>query len=414
MDSPATSTVPPTAQDADKTLHVGLLWHTFRSENLGVAALTFANLSLIAAAVEKAGYRPVFHCIGSRGQVDYSAECPYENDFTNVGYKALVNPFSDLHRMFGRCDIVFDIGAGDSFSDLYSWGRFGMMLSSKVAAARTRAKLVLSPQTIGPFLSMRSRLAAKAVLQLAHHIFARDEKSLKVLEELGMSRKSSLTTDVAFALPYDAPADKDQRDLNHGRIKVGLNVSALMYRQDIPNGSRVKLTVDYPALIDRLIERFSNDPRYEIHFVPHVLAQHMAFEDDYAVSETLKKRFPDAILPPRFAGPSDAKSYIAGLDLLLGSRMHATIAALSSNTAVVPLGYSRKFTGLFESLDYGWNADMTSETNEAVMAKVEAALADVSKVRADAIASNVRARERLGNYREFLDRTIAELVAKRA
>ncbi|MEO1731952.1 MAG: hypothetical protein AAFR64_14620, partial [Pseudomonadota bacterium] len=124
-------TASPQATTVQEPLHIGLLWHSFRSENLGVAALTFANLDLIAQSAEKAGRRPVFHVIGSRGQVDYSAECPYENDFTNVGIKALVNPFSELHRAFGRCDVVFDIGAGDSFSDIYAWGRFAMMIGSK-------------------------------------------------------------------------------------------------------------------------------------------------------------------------------------------------------------------------------------------------------------------------------------------
>ncbi len=83
-------------------LHVGLLWHTFLSENLGVGALTIANSNLIAGAVIKAGYRPVFHLIGSRGTYDYTAECPYESTFTNVGYKAMANPFSSLHSQFRR------------------------------------------------------------------------------------------------------------------------------------------------------------------------------------------------------------------------------------------------------------------------------------------------------------------------
>ena len=37
-----------TAAATAKPLHVGLPWHTFRSENLGVGALTLANINLIA------------------------------------------------------------------------------------------------------------------------------------------------------------------------------------------------------------------------------------------------------------------------------------------------------------------------------------------------------------------------------
>lgn len=392
-------------------LHIGLLWHTFLSENLGVGALTIANSNLIAAAVEKAGYRPVFHLIGSRGGYDYSAECGFENSFTNVGYKAMVNPLSALHRQFRACRIVFDIGGGDSFSDIYPWSRFNLILASKVAARLGGARLVLSPQTIGPFFTGRAKAAARAVLGMAEHIFARDETSRAVLDQMGMGGKSSLTTDVAFALPFTMPADKEARDLAQGPIKVGLNVSALLYRRDLSQGDRIALAADYPALIDALIARLSAHPRVTLHLVPHVLASAMPYEDDYAVAEALQARYPALVLPPRFTGPSQAKTYIAGLDLFMGSRMHATVAAISSGTAVVPLGYSRKFNGLFGSLGYRWNADLTTESNAAVLAKVDAALADLPMVRAEAVAANAEAQRRLNNYRAFLDRTIASLVA---
>jgi polysaccharide pyruvyl transferase WcaK-like protein len=408
-------TAPANALASARPLHVGLLWHTFKSENLGVGALTLANINLIAAAVEAAGRQPVFHLMGSRGQVDYSQETAYANDFVNVGYKALAKPWSDLHRTMARCDIVFDIGSGDSFSDIYAWGRYGMMLLSKVMVAGRGTPLVLSPQTIGPFTDGKARLAAQGALKLARHVFARDETSFRLLGEMGLGSKSSLTTDVAFALPYDRPADKDGRDLTGGRkIKVGLNVSALMYRRDAAAvaSDKIRLTVDYPALIDSLLDRLTGDPRFEVHFVPHVLASFLPHEDDYAASEALRERYPQVILPPRFAGPSQAKTYIADLDLLMGSRMHATIAAISSDTAVVPLGYSRKFNGLFDSIGYGWNVDMTSTTNEAALATVDAALADLPKVRSDAIAANAEARLRLENYRAFLGQTIGQVAAR--
>lgn len=395
-------------------LHVGLLWHSYFSDNLGVGALTVANTKLIGEAAERQGFTPVFHVIGSRGGADYRQECGYENSFTNVGYKAMANPLSSLHRQFRRCDIVFDIGGGDSFSDIYPWSRFNLILASKFAARLAGTPLVLSPQTIGPFYTKRARIGARAAMGMAQHVFARDETSRALLDSMGVGAKSSLTTDVAFALPFTMPADKDGRDLAGGPIKVGLNVSALLYRRDLSKGDKIAMAADYPALIDTLLEKFTANPRTELHLVPHVIPAHAPYEDDYAVAETLKARFPSAILPPRFTGPSQAKTYIAGLDLFMGSRMHATVAAISSGTAVVPLGYSRKFNGLFGSLGYRWNADLTSDSNDAVLAKVDAALADVPTVRAEAVAANAEAQRRLGNYRDFLDQTMAGLAARRA
>lgn len=392
-------------------LHFGLLWHSCLSENLGVGALSVANANLVAAAAEKAGRRPIFHLMGVRGAFDYSHEIDFETHFENIGYKALVNPFSSLHRTLARCDLVFDIGGGDSFSDIYAARRYWLIIGSKLAARRAKGPLILSPQTIGPFHTAPARRAAVTVMNLAHRIFARDEASFEVLKKLGVADRSELTTDVAFALPFEGPADKEKRDLAEGPIKVGLNVSALLYRRDLATGDRIKLTVDYRALIDALLERISREPRAELHLVPHVLCADTPYEDDYTLAEELKQRFPDAVLPPRFSGPSGAKSYIAGLDLFAGSRMHATIAAISSGTAVVPLGYSRKFSGLFESLGYGWNSDLTREDNATVLARFDKALGDLPALRSSALAANAEAQRRLGTYRAKLEALVAEAAA---
>jgi polysaccharide pyruvyl transferase WcaK-like protein len=136
----------------------------------------------------------------------------------------------------------------------------------------------------------------------------------------------------------------------------------------------------------------------------------MAYEDDFTVGQAIAKRYPDLVLAPRFTGPSEAKTYIANMDLFLGSRMHATIAALSSNTAVLPLGYSRKFSGLFGSLGYSWNSDLTQDSAQDVMAKLEAALADIPALTSEASAANETAQLRLANYIEFLGTIIRERV----
>ena len=389
-------------------LPIGLLWHSFESENLGMGALTVGNCRLIADALAKRGRRPVFHIIGARGRMDYRFETAFPNDFIKIGYKDLATPGSALHRTIARCAIFFDIGAGDSFSDIYGWRRFGLILASKWFAAR-HGPLVMSPQTIGPFATARSRIAATAVMKRARTVYARDETSFAVLRELGLADRSRLTTDVAFALPYARPADKGARDLT-GRVRVGLNVSALLYRRDIAKGDRIALALDYPKLIDAVIARLAGDPRVELHLVPHVLAIGMEHEDDYAVAEGLKARHPALILPPRFAGPSAAKSYIADLDLLIGSRMHATVAALSSDTAVLPFGYSRKFSGLFGSLGFPVVGDLTSQDEAALLGLLDAAMADLPALTAESAKANREAQRRLDDYRAYLDALFVEIV----
>ncbi len=289
---------------------------------------------------------------------------------------------------------------------------------SKMAAVAGGAPLVFSPQTIGPFHTAHARRAAVHALRIADHVFARDEMSRAVLDELGVGEKSSLSCDVAFALPYRQP----ERSRDAGApLKVGLNVSALLYRRDKSPHGNIRLAADYRALVTALMDRLTRDPAIELHLIGHVNDTRDPvdpadghYDDDYSVARELKALYPDAVLAPKFVSPVEAKSYIAGLDLFAGSRMHATVAAISSGTAVVPLGYSRKFTGLFGSIGYKRNIDLTEERIETVMHKFEAVLSDVVAVREEAIAANAEAQRRLETYTSFLDAAFGRIAGRHA
>ena len=83
------------------------------------------------------------------------------------------------------------------------------------------------------------------------------------------------------------------------------------------------------------------------------LEQPDARENDYRVCLQLKKKYGNRIeIAPPFNTPIEAKSYIANMDVFIGSRMHATIGAISSGVATIPFSYSRKFEGLFGNLEY--------------------------------------------------------------
>ena len=51
--------------------------------------------------------------------------------------------------------------------------------------------------------------------------------------------------------------------------------------------------------------------------------------------------------------------------VFIGSRMHSTIASFSSGVVTIPISYSRKFEGLFGSLDYSYVINAKKETTES-------------------------------------------------
>jgi polysaccharide pyruvyl transferase WcaK-like protein len=127
------------------------------------------------------------------------------------------------------------------------------------------------------------------------------------------------------------------------------------------------------------------------------------------VSVELAKEFPGAIVAPRFKTPQEAKSYISGLDFFAGARMHACIAAFSSGVPVLPMAYSRKFSGLFGSLGYELVADCRTLGASEMQEAFRQAFQD--RVRLKALVADCLSRglERLRLYEDAVAKELASL-----
>lgn len=376
-------------------LTVGMLWHSPNSGNLGVGALTLGNIALARRAAEAVGVTPRFELIGfaDPGRAGYVAGPDIA--VTEIDGRAML-PGGALWQALARCDAVLDIGGGDSFTDIYGAKRFAYLWISKLAARFLNKPLVFSPQTIGPFDKGWSRALASYILGRAHQVFARDPKSLAALGELAPDAPAALAADVAFALPYE------KRDHGEG-IHVGVNVSGLLFNGGYSGANEFGMEIDYPAFTRKLIAALLQRAEVRVHLVPHVLSDSLPRDDDYRVAEALKQEFPRVILAEKFAGPIEAKSYIAGLDMLVGGRMHACIAAHSSGVAVVPVAYSRKFAGLFEDLlGYPHLVPVTGLDTDDAVAFVLDAFERRAELAQDASRSRARVEELLGGYVEAL------------
>lgn len=383
----------------------GLLWHSFSSGNLGVGALSLSNMLLIDEAARRKGIVPEFLIIGSSGPCDYPPTADRFNyEFIEFNEKALLTQPHKLMQAIGSCDAIFDIGEGDSFSDIYGNKRLIKLLVSKCMALLGRVPLILSPQTIGPFKSDLNGKASAWVMNKSAMVFARDHQSFAVLEKLGIANRDEVI-DVAFHLPFERRVEV--RDTS--RLAVGISVSALLHHGGYEGTSnQFGLQADYKALTDQLIDALLAQG-HEVHLVPHVIPEGFPAEDDFTVSQALQQRYPALKLAPRFKGPIEAKSYISGLDFFIGARMHATIGAFSAGVPVVPLAYSRKFAGLYESLDYHRVVDLKSETTDSALQKVLAHLEQRDQLRAEVRASREIIQSKLADYSAALESLMTSL-----
>ncbi|GAB3100490.1 polysaccharide pyruvyl transferase family protein [Cupriavidus yeoncheonensis] len=386
-----------------RVLTVGLAWHTFTSENLGVGALAESQLAIAQAAAARLGV-----------QLRAISLCHSESRPESVLARGIVlaDPMSPKRMLLRRskfmsqlreCDVVLDIGEGDSFSDIYGAKRLVWLVLSKYLATRAGCKLVLSPQTIGPFSKWWARKLAAWAMGSAERVIARDALSMRYLQSQGLARNALELIDVAFRLPFTPP-----RPATDGIIRVGINVSGLLFNGGYTRNNQFGLKADYPALVQRLIDYFRGRPEVEVHLVSHVLADKNPVEDDYATALLLSQRPPGLIVAPKFSSPSQAKSYIAQLDFFTGARMHACIGAFSSGVPVVPMAYSRKFNGLFHSLKYSYLADLLADDTETAYQHVVYGFENRHTLRESVVQGNKIAEEKLQQYENYL----VELFAK--
>jgi len=388
-----------------RRLNVGLLWHAAAATNLGVGALTAGNLALARRATTAAGVVPHFTIIGPRESGPAAVAGP-DIDHRTITGRYMISPGGYLADV-RSADILLDISAGDSFTDIYPDKRFAYMAATKLLPIALGKPLVLSPQTIGPFSRQPHTAVASYICRHAAAVFARDPLSLQALATLAPTANARQVVDVAFALPFT------QATKTPGRLQIGLNVSGLLMNGGYAGGNEYGLGFDYPALTHGLITALLARDDCDIHLVPHVVAPNLPNDDDGAASDRLQAQYPALQRPPAFQSASDAKSFISGLDFLVGARMHATIAAFSSGVPVVPISYSRKFEGLYGALGYDWLVNARGMTTEAALARILSALDRRAELAAAIAAARPGIEAGLDDYVAALAELFAKASTKR-
>ncbi len=378
-----------TSQDE---IRIGLLWHAASSGNLGVGALTVGNVIAAREAAQAVGLKPRFTIIGFVSDSDKADLAGDGTDAFDITTRSLLAPGGYWARV-GRLDCLLDIGLGDSFADIYGGKRFAFMHLTKEMAFLRRVPLLLSPQTIGPFSRQPFKILAARTMRRAAVIVARDPQSFAAARELAPQARLVQSVDVAFRLPFQ------RRPAEAGKVKVGINVSGLLFNRGYSGGNEFGMDIDYPELTRRFIRALSVRDGVEVHLVCHVNSKRLPQDDDGRVADLLAAEFPQVVRAPDFATPSDAKSYISSLQFLIAGRMHACIGAFSAGVPVVPIAYSRKFEGLFGGvLGYRHQAPVKGMSTDEALAYLLDRFDAREELARDVAAGNVKVASALEAY----------------
>jgi len=305
----------------------------------------------------------------------------------------LISENSTLRRL-SCADLAFSVAGGDSFSDIYGLRRFFYVTLPQMLVLLMNKKLILLPQTYGPFRYRLSRFIARNVVRRADRVYARDRHSLSTVQELMgttlAAARARFSYDVAFALPSTKPRHLKISGLDlyssSGDL-VGINISGLLSRGGYTYNNSFGFGVDYGQLMRSLIDCLVVKHRVKVLLVPHVLGLSSDGESDVPASNILFEE-----LRHSYSGrigiilgdydQSEAKYVIGLCDFFIGARMHSCIAAVSQSVPAVCIAYSDKFAGLMKTIGIEDSvADPRWMNEEEILAVVEDAYSRRTAIR---------------------------------
>jgi colanic acid/amylovoran biosynthesis protein len=252
----------------------------------------------------------------------------------------------------GPVDGVLDI-SGFGYSDV--WGLHGPRTACAWVnhCRRRRIPYLCLPQAWGPFTNPAIARCVRRFCGKASEVYARDERSLAHLRGLlgADGRRVKLAPDIAFAFRGLGPEAGAAILRRHGvdpirRPLIGITPNMRVYERT--RGSA--FGNEYLQFLSRAARHLMREWQATIVLIPHeIKLGRPAARDDRHLCGILETLLHDEGVCAALSGSylADAiRSVYHHLDLLIGSRYHSLVYALSAGVPVVAVGWAHKYAEL--------------------------------------------------------------------
>lgn len=244
------------------------------------------------------------------------------------------------------------IGGGNAIFDLSSATLSAQRFDQVVSLAnKHQIPVFVSSIGIGPFCTEKQKNAAVNTLKKCEYVTFRDERSLRYLENT-QHPAAYASVDPVFLLPESLPFEqlKAQRALQE---RIGICV--IDYR--ITGCSR-KDYLDYLEEMKVLIQRLAQMKKKIVLFSSEV--------QDYETIETLYSDFQKSaeVKVVLVKDREDLLDLYQSLNLVIGTRMHSMIVAVSQFVPIIGLSWQQKVVEMFKNLEMEEDVLAIEDLNE--------------------------------------------------
>lgn len=256
------------------------------------------------------------------------------------GRQFINNKFNAIYHS----DIIIDI-SGIDFTDYFSNSNTLSHMLYFLYAKILNKPYFCFPQAFGPANKFINKFAIKLCMSMANYIMPRGNISKRFIEELGITKNVKLITDLAFS--FDKCNDKSVYDIfkeekidYENKKFVGITINTHLY-----NWSETDIIQIFAKFLDYITEKCD----YEVLLLIHAL--YASGIDDSDIAEMIYEKStnkPKIHIITGDYSASELKGIISKCHILMGSRFHSMIAALSTNVPVLVIGWGHKYKEILD------------------------------------------------------------------
>lgn len=266
----------------------------------------------------------------------------------------------DLYlERFARADLVVDI-SGFGMTDQRSLVRRIVYCFEIFTSLCFGVPFISFTQAMGPFRKPLTRIGAKLFLPHVALLVARDQSTARYLKEIGIERKIPVHICSDSALLFEPTPEEVEAGkkllgdaLEQEKPLFGIVPNIMIFHRLSPQNE----LNPYIRMLARLCEYIQENLGARAVFICHA-AQEYQLDDEWLMREVLQQvNQPDDIL--RIGGHQTAgelKAVIGQLDFIVASRYHSLVAAVSTATPFLALGWAHKYDELANDAGVGENA----------------------------------------------------------
>ena len=244
--------------------------------------------------------------------------------------------------------LVVSMGGGylNGRGMLNGFQRVFFVLLPVLIAQRSGTPVVFAPQSFGPFSGNAQRCLVRLALNRSQLVLAREDVSVQELHRCGVT-ETKVTRGVDSGFAFTSAAQRNWRKefgVCDSDVLVGITA-----RRWLDETSQDR----YERALAEVIDRLQNKPGHRVVLIPQVTSNYL-MDDDRLTNNQIAKHCSSApLIVGDNAHHENLKCLYESLDMLIGTRFHSVIFALTSRVPCVAIGYEHKTRGIMDDLGLG-------------------------------------------------------------